>query len=215
MLPLSSERYEQFRDYSLLVRRVSFRDLGPYTCQAYNGYGRPSSHTMILQAIGPVYSVDADEIEFRRYLIPPPQPDPRLLLTTTTTTPAPFRPRPTPPSSYNTVPPQRPNLGNHFYTNFLTIIGCELCILICSKCRHHLNNHLNNFFITKSKVAPNARAWAERSNYPVDSDIQIHCDVQGYPQPTVTWYKDNNPILPTDRVSVTGMIVTLIAKIKH
>ncbi|XP_046445127.1 papilin-like isoform X2 [Daphnia pulex] len=163
MLPLSSERYEQFRDYSLLVRRVSFRDLGPYTCQAYNGYGRPSSHTMILQAIGPVYSVDADEIEFRRYLIPPPQPDPRLLLTTTTTTPAPFRPRPTPPSSYYTLPPQRPNL-----------------------------------------VAPNARAWAERSNYPVDSDIQIHCDVQGYPQPTVTWYKDNNPILPTDRVSVTG-----------
>lgn len=115
MLPLSSERYEQFRDYSLLVRRVSFRDLGPYTCQAYNGYGRPSSYTMILQAIGPVYTVDADEIEFRRYLIPAPQPDPRLLLTTTTTTPAPFRPRPTPPSSYYTLPPQRPNLGNHFY----------------------------------------------------------------------------------------------------
>ncbi len=116
MLPLSSERYEQFRDYSLLVRRVSFRDLGPYTCQAYNGYGRPSSHTVILQAIGPVYSVDADEVEFRRYLLPPPQPDPRLIpSTTTTTTPSPFRPRPTPPQTYYTLPPQRPNLGNLFY----------------------------------------------------------------------------------------------------
>lgn len=118
MLPFSSERYEQFRDYSLLVRRVSFRDLGPYTCQAYNGYGRPSSYTIILQAIGPVYTVDTDDFEYRRYLIPAPQPDPRLLVpstTTTTTTPAPFRPRPTAPQvSY--VPP-RPSLGNN---NLLT-----------------------------------------------------------------------------------------------
>lgn len=105
MLPLSSERYEQFRDYSLLVRRVSFRDLGPYTCQAYNGYGRPCSFTITLQAIGPVYSTDVDEIEFRRYLIPPPQPDPRLLpSTTTTTTVAPYRTR------YTQAPP-RPTLG--------------------------------------------------------------------------------------------------------
>lgn len=129
MLPLSSERYEQFRDYSLLVRRVSFRDLGPYTCQAYNGYGRPSSYTVTLQAIGPVYSVDADEIEFRRYLLPPPQPDPRLLpppiTTTTTTTQTPFRPRPQQPSQpYYPPTPQRSNLGNQF------------CLLTCFDCRH-------------------------------------------------------------------------------
>lgn len=110
MLPLSSERYEQFRDYSLLVRRVSFRDLGPYTCQAYNGYGRPSSYTITLQAIGPVYSVDADEIEFRRYLLPPPQPDPRLLPSTTTTTVAPYRTRPS--QTGYTPAPARPNLGS-------------------------------------------------------------------------------------------------------
>lgn len=121
MLPLSSERYEQFRDYSLLVRRVSFRDLGPYTCQAYNGYGRPSSYTVTLQAFGPFYSVDNDDIEFRRYLLPPPQPDPRLLpSSTTTTTPAPFRPRPQQP--YYTQAP-RPNLGNQFLlTRFIDLI---------------------------------------------------------------------------------------------
>lgn len=119
MLPLSSERYEQFRDYSLLVRRVSFRDLGPYTCQAYNGYGRPSSYTVVLQAFGPVYSVDTDDIEFRRYLLPPPQPDPRLLpSTTTTTTPAPFRPRPQQP--YYTQAP-RPSLGNQFLLTLISI----------------------------------------------------------------------------------------------
>lgn len=54
------------------------------------------------------------------------------------------------------------------------------------------------------KVAPNARAWSERSNYPLDSDIQIHCEVQGTPLPQVTWYKDNNPLVPTDRVTITG-----------
>ena len=90
MLPLSSERYEQFRDYSLLIRRVNFRDLGPYTCQAYNGYGRPSSYTIIVQAIGPVYTTDTLDAEFSRYIVPQPQPDPNTL---TTGTPSP-RPRP-------------------------------------------------------------------------------------------------------------------------
>lgn len=91
MLPLSSERFEQFRDYSLLIRRVSFRDLGPYTCQAYNGYGRPSSYTVTLQAVGPVYSTDVEEVEFRRYLIPAPQPDSRAVqaVTRAPATPAP------------------------------------------------------------------------------------------------------------------------------
>ena len=95
MLPLSSERFEQFRDYSLLVRRVSFRDLGPYTCQAYNGYGRPASFTVTLQAVGPVYSTDVQDVEYRRYLLPPPQPDPRALPPSTAAavaTPAPVRP---------------------------------------------------------------------------------------------------------------------------
>ena len=91
MLPFSSLQYEQNRDFSLLIRSVTFRDLGPYTCQAYNGYGRPSSYTVVLQAIGPVYSINDDDIEFRRYLIPAPQAplepdfDPRVA-----------RPRPSP-----------------------------------------------------------------------------------------------------------------------
>lgn len=54
------------------------------------------------------------------------------------------------------------------------------------------------------KVAPSARAWSERSNYPVDSDIQIHCEVQGQPLPQVTWYKDNNQVVSTDRITITG-----------
>jgi len=48
MLPFSSERYEQVRDYSLLIRMLERADLGPYTCQAYNGLGRAASWTITL-----------------------------------------------------------------------------------------------------------------------------------------------------------------------
>ena len=110
MLPLSSERYEQFRDYSLLIKVVTFRDLGPYTCQAYNGYGRPSSYVTVVQAVGPVYSVDADDSEFSRYLVPAPVAPP------TTPPPPTVRPPLTPkrPSYWPAyvdpyLPPQRPS----------------------------------------------------------------------------------------------------------
>lgn len=70
MLPLSSEQFEQRRDYSLLIRSVTLRNLGPYTCQAYNGYGRAASWTVTVQAVGPVYSGDS---AYNEYLVPPPR----------------------------------------------------------------------------------------------------------------------------------------------
>lgn len=39
MLPTTSARYQQFPDYSLLIRTVTYQDVGAYTCQAYNGIG--------------------------------------------------------------------------------------------------------------------------------------------------------------------------------
>jgi hypothetical protein len=66
MLPPSSEQFEQRRDYSLLIRSVTLRNLGPYTCQAYNGYGRAASWTVTIQAVGPVYSGDS---AYNEYLV--------------------------------------------------------------------------------------------------------------------------------------------------
>lgn len=74
MLPFSSERYEQLRDFSLLIRLVTLRDLGPYTCQAYNGLGRADSWTITLQAVGPVAGVSEEDREYLNYLVGEPRP---------------------------------------------------------------------------------------------------------------------------------------------
>ncbi|ODM97201.1 Papilin [Orchesella cincta] len=66
---LSSERYEQMRDYSLVIRLVSLRDLGAYTCQAYNGLGRAASWTITLLAYGPVQVQNVDDREYLVYVV--------------------------------------------------------------------------------------------------------------------------------------------------
>ena len=121
MLPLSSEQYEQRRDYSLLIHSVTLRNLGHYTCQAYNGHGRAASWTVTVQAVGPVYSGSPGDSVYNEFLIPSPK-KPDIVETPPTErpsypyrpvrpppdhpryppTPAPFRPPPPPP------PPEEP-----------------------------------------------------------------------------------------------------------
>jgi Immunoglobulin I-set domain len=70
ILPLSSKRYEQRRDFTLLLAAVGIEDLGPYTCQAYNGLGKARSWTVTVQAYrspGGVYAAS-------EYLLDPPVP---------------------------------------------------------------------------------------------------------------------------------------------
>lgn len=106
MLPLSSEQFEQRRDHSLLIRSVTLRLLGPYTCQAYNGYGRAASWTVTVQAVGPVHTSDST---YNEYLVPPPKkPDIPDTGTQTEKPSYPFRPRTRPPVVQPTSPPKIP-----------------------------------------------------------------------------------------------------------
>lgn len=73
MLPLSSEKFEQFRDGSLTIRLVTLRSLGPYTCQVYNGQGRATSQTIVLRALGPVYNTLAHDRDYLQYIVDPPK----------------------------------------------------------------------------------------------------------------------------------------------
>lgn len=90
MLPLSSQKYEQKRDMSLRITVITLRDLGPYTCQAYNGQGRATSNTVTLYAMGPVKVNTPKDREYLPYLVerqgpsvtqPPPPPPTRFAAT--------------------------------------------------------------------------------------------------------------------------------------
>jgi len=59
-------------------------------------------------------------------------------------------------------------------------------------------------------VAPNCRAWTERTSYSVGSEIAINCDVQGYPEPRVTWYKDESRIIADNRIQLTSNYTVII-----
>lgn len=71
MLPLSSEQYEQRQDRSLHIFKVALRNLGPYTCQAYNGIGKANSWTVTVRAVGLPESAGPEDIHYHQYLIPP------------------------------------------------------------------------------------------------------------------------------------------------
>ena len=86
MLPLSSAKYEQGRDMSLRISIITLRDLGPYTCQAYNGKGRATSNTVTLLAMGPVQINTPKDRDFLPYLVEP------SVATPSTSPPPPRRP---------------------------------------------------------------------------------------------------------------------------
>ncbi|XP_075221688.1 proteoglycan-like sulfated glycoprotein papilin isoform X2 [Lycorma delicatula] len=174
MLPLNSEQYEQRRDHSLLLHSVTLTALGFYTCQAYNGLGSAASWTVTLKAIGPVYSSDPNDVTYNQFLVPPPRTPPATA-SGGHPLPPPYRP-PYPPAVRYTVTPEHP-------------------------------------FITTEPPTPEApRVFVvpvktnislDQSTYAVGSDISIPCDVDGYPVPHVTWYKDGKPIEISEKVHIT------------
>lgn len=51
--------------------------------------------------------------------------------------------------------------------------------------------------------------------YPVGSDIQIPCEVMGYPEPQVQWYKDGVAIHPSDRIQISGKFQNIFGYIRN
>ena len=76
MLPMSSDRHEQNLDFSLRLKSVGLRDLGPYTCQSYNGQGNPASFTVTAKAVGPVTPSSREEETYMGYIVDSPQAPP-------------------------------------------------------------------------------------------------------------------------------------------
>nr|CAD7403319.1 unnamed protein product [Timema cristinae] len=188
MLPFSSELFEQRRDYSLLIHSVTLRNLGPYTCQAYNGLGRAASWTVTVQAVGPVYSENPEDVEYTKYLVHPPQRPETPIVTAPERPTYPYRPaRPPQPETPRPRPP--PPLPVPETTPIPTQ----------PQVQPDSPPETPRVYI----VPVQANVSMSQTVFPVGSDISIPCDVDGYPIPRVTWYKDGQPLQSEDRLQIS------------
>ncbi|XP_074105077.1 proteoglycan-like sulfated glycoprotein papilin isoform X3 [Cotesia typhae] len=183
MLPLTSDHYEQDSEYTLLIRSVTLTNLGVYTCQAYNGIQRPSSWSMTLQAIGPVYNVKPEYQEYTKYLVEPPKrPN-----NTDNRPHYPYRPSRTQAPHYNqtyvpirsTRPTPKPYI--------------PAVIPITEPPPEP----------SQIKVPVVVNVTSSGNKFPVGSDFSIACTVDGYPIPQVLWYKDNEILRTDGRITIS------------
>ena len=60
--------------YSYVIESLSIKDLGPYTCQAYNGVGQAVSSSTEIRVMGPIDTsgVPRDEQKYLRYVVDAP-----------------------------------------------------------------------------------------------------------------------------------------------
>lgn len=108
-LGLISDRFELIRDYSLMFRSIQLTDLGPYTCEVWNGLGRPTSMKVVLKAVGPARAVTNAEAPYLQYIIDPARAP-------VTRRPSyPYRPQrpPQPPQPVYVEPPRRQPFGKY------------------------------------------------------------------------------------------------------
>lgn len=53
-------------------------------------------------------------------------------------------------------------------------------------------------------VPVSTRLGSARTRVAAGAEINLPCEVDGYPLPAVHWTRDGAPLRPDDRVSVTG-----------
>nr|XP_045610870.1 papilin-like [Procambarus clarkii] len=175
MLPLSSQQYEQFRDGSLTIRVVNLRNLGPYTCQVYNGYGRATSQTIVLRALGPVHNKPSADRDFLQYIVDPPKAPP------TTKSPPPAIPTTQFPAIR---PDQRPYWPAHRPPPPLKITTTPRPT-------------------TRPYIVPlRAIIRLNTTEFTPSSTIHIPCEVKGYPLPVTTWHKGEDLIEASEKYEI-------------
>lgn len=62
-----------------------------------------------------------------------------------------------------------------------------------------INNHFCNIVPVQVNIS------LPTTTFTVGSDLMIPCSVDGYPIPTVVWYKDGRTIRNNERTQITGM----------
>lgn len=180
MLPLSDENMEQTSGYGLYIRSVGIRDLGPYTCQAYNGLGPADSSTLVLQVLGPLdrSSIAREDQGFLRFIVDAP---------TYYTPPA---PAPAPPviPGYNPAGGGSPTNPYDSYSTGVAPPPPQPQVPI-SKPRPPTG------YIAVEVGMP-------RTRFPLNEQISIPCTVNSYSQPIVEWKHNGSPLRSSRRLQI-------------
>lgn len=63
---------------------------------------------------------------------------------------------------------------------------------------------LKNYVLFTATVLATLVLPNEDKRFPVGGNINISCKTDGWPLPSVTWLKDNQPLEPSDRIQISG-----------
>ncbi|XP_031341557.1 papilin isoform X1 [Photinus pyralis] len=173
LVPLHTHQFEVHKDYSLLIHSVQLSNLGIYTCQAYNGIGKAASWSVTVQTLGPVYSTRPEDVKYMQYVINAPERP---------------TPRPLPPTipTKATTPSPTPEPPKH------TTLNISLLTQLPTEEPPYVY-----------QVPVKVRLTSTQTTYPTGKDISIGCDVEGYPIPQVQWYKDGQPLYPSEAIHIS------------
>ncbi|XP_060520392.1 papilin isoform X2 [Cylas formicarius] len=191
LIPLKNKEFEVTRDNVLLIHSVQLHNLGVYTCQAYNGEGKAASWSITIKAKGPYVSTDPEHVRYLQYVVNPPEFQTTTLISKSSSSQPPpyksvYRPTPQPyvPPAYPTEPSPDIIEPNEILPEFPAAAG----------------NVQPPSYIVPVRVNITTRD----QRYPTGGEIQLPCEVHGYPVPQVQWYKDGVPLFDSARVSISG-----------
>ncbi|XP_050510138.1 papilin isoform X5 [Diabrotica virgifera virgifera] len=179
MIPFKNSEFEIRKDYSLLIHSVDLHNLGIYTCQAYNGFGKAASWSVTVKTRGPVRFHRPEDQIYSKWIVNDNEP---------TTTAAPVRTPPPdweiPNTPYNPDIPPYTEPSNEIIPNTLPDAqGGRPPPSVSVPVRAQITNN--------------------DQKYPLGSDIELPCEFSGYPTPQVQWYKDGVEIYQSDKIRIT------------
>ncbi|XP_057655869.1 papilin isoform X2 [Diorhabda carinulata] len=188
MIPFKNSEYEISKDYSLLIHSVRLQNLGIYTCQAYNGYGKAASWSVTVKARGPVHFSNPDDFKYNKWIINEEGIAFTTTTTTTTTTAAPILATTSfwdmPDTPLPPILPPYTEPSNYIVTDPIPEPGGREP--------------------PPSTIVPvRANITSNDQRYPVGSDIELPCEYGGSPTPQVQWYKDGVAIHETGKLHIS------------
>ncbi|KAK9688591.1 ADAM-TS Spacer 1 [Popillia japonica] len=185
-IPFRSAEYTIDKYHTLAIHAVKLHNLGVYTCQAYNGVGKATSWAVTVKTIGPVYSTNIEDKKYMKYVI-----DRQQEVRNISHSDPPHRLKPSIPQSTEYTIPQSTEYTVTF-SSLTSTTPLPTTMVVPTTPRIY--------------TAPvRANITLANTNYPVGSAISILCNVEGYPKPTVLWYKDGSVLYPSSRIQITDI----------